>query len=130
MITLTAEMIEALATPKGGYNSKTLHRLGVAWPPVSGWKDRLIGTDISDQAYRDAQRASGNDTKLPKATPKKPPPRRAAAGVIIAWLKAHWAEVIDGAALCDRCPARSTAEPCKACPHWQVLVDSYRAGDI
>lgn len=41
---LTAAMVEALKTEKGGYSRAALARLGVSWPPPKGWKKRLIGS--------------------------------------------------------------------------------------
>ena len=37
-----ATFIESLMTANGGYTKDTLARLGVAWPPVRGWKEKLI----------------------------------------------------------------------------------------
>lgn len=34
--------IESLLTANGGYTKDTLARLGVSWPPVKGWKEKLI----------------------------------------------------------------------------------------
>lgn len=31
------EDLEALKTPKGGWNARTLKALGVPWPPKTGW---------------------------------------------------------------------------------------------
>ena len=30
----------------GGWSRKQLALLGVSWPPETGWKDRLVGTEI------------------------------------------------------------------------------------
>lgn len=57
MILLTAELIEALMTPKGGYNKAALDHLGVGWPPVTGWKARLIGSQIANAKYAAALKA-------------------------------------------------------------------------
>lgn len=35
-------IIEKAMTSKGGYTRKQLALWGVSWPPVSGWKDKLI----------------------------------------------------------------------------------------
>ena len=58
MRTLTEADVEALKSPAGGWNAATLAALGVSWPPVSGWKKRLIGTQISDKRYANAVRES------------------------------------------------------------------------
>lgn len=57
MITLTRELIESLRTPAGGFNRATIDALGTGWPLVSGWIDRAIGTEVSDRAWRSAQKA-------------------------------------------------------------------------
>lgn len=58
MHTVTRELLETLRTPAGGFTRATVQALGVAWPLVSGWMDRLEGTPISDKQLRDAERAS------------------------------------------------------------------------
>ena len=39
---VTKEEIEAAMTAKGGYTRATLAKWGVPYPPVQGWKERLI----------------------------------------------------------------------------------------
>lgn len=39
--------IESKATPKGGYTKEMLTKFGVAWPPVKGWKEKLIEDVLS-----------------------------------------------------------------------------------
>ena len=36
------EKIESMRTANGGFSKKDLASLGVAWPPVAGWKKKLI----------------------------------------------------------------------------------------
>jgi hypothetical protein len=38
----TATEIENARSPAGGFTAKALAELGVAWPPVSGWRTQLI----------------------------------------------------------------------------------------
>jgi hypothetical protein len=56
MIVLTAENIEMLRTPQGGFNKKTMEIIG-AWPLVEGWKDQMIGRRISDRNWQAAMKA-------------------------------------------------------------------------
>ncbi len=56
MITLTQELIEQLRTPAGGFNQGTMEILG-CWPLTSGWKDRLVGTRLSEKNWRKAMKA-------------------------------------------------------------------------
>jgi hypothetical protein len=43
---VTKEEIEAAMTAKGGYTRATLAKWGVPWPPVQGWKERLINGEL------------------------------------------------------------------------------------
>ena len=46
---ITESLINSYGTPAGaGYSWKrnTLKAFGVQWPPVKGWKDRIIGKEI------------------------------------------------------------------------------------
>lgn len=36
----------------GGWNRYQLEALGVTWPPTSGWKWGLVGTEIDDATAR------------------------------------------------------------------------------
>src|SRR5262245_38656430 len=40
---VTHEMIDYLKSGANGWTKKNLAWLGVPWPPISGWKDRIIG---------------------------------------------------------------------------------------
>lgn len=39
-------------TPRGQWNAKQLAVLGIQWPPTKGWKQRVIGMEISDEEAR------------------------------------------------------------------------------
>lgn len=39
------QKIARLRTGRGGWSKKALAELGVSWPPVKGWKSRLIAAD-------------------------------------------------------------------------------------
>jgi len=39
---VTTELIERLQTPAGGWTRAALAYLGVPWPPLKGWKARII----------------------------------------------------------------------------------------
>lgn len=46
----TEEEIEQYRTSAGGYRRKDLEKLGVNWPPMKGWKRRLMeGKDPNRQ---------------------------------------------------------------------------------
>ena len=50
-VVLTKALIEAGRTGNSGYRKKQLLALGVSYPPKSGWIERLIGTEVSDEQY-------------------------------------------------------------------------------
>jgi hypothetical protein len=50
-VVLTKALIEASRTGNSGYRKKQLLALGVGFPPKSGWIERLIGTEVSDEQY-------------------------------------------------------------------------------
>jgi len=38
---ITAELIKRMQSPRGGWNRDALAALGLAWPPLRGWRKRL-----------------------------------------------------------------------------------------
>jgi hypothetical protein len=48
----TKEEIERHLTPAGGYLRKDLEAMGVKWPPMKGWKRRLIEGKDPNQGRR------------------------------------------------------------------------------
>ena len=66
-IRLTKELIERCETANKGYTKATFEALGWRapptepwkWCPPSGWKQRMIGTEITEESYAEALRASG-----------------------------------------------------------------------
>jgi len=51
---LTRKPIKDLQTEAGGYNYATIDALGEETPPTSGWIERLIGKEISEDDYQEA----------------------------------------------------------------------------
>jgi len=49
---ITEEFIEKIASGRGGWNRPQLALLGVAWPPTKGWKQTLLGKEISEETAR------------------------------------------------------------------------------
>ena len=47
MMKVTEDLIKAGETAGGGWNRHQLELIGVAWPPVKGWKWRAQGRMIS-----------------------------------------------------------------------------------
>lgn len=50
-MTVTEKIIENGMSNHGGWNKEQLAILGVKWPPKKGWKQRLIGTEITELQY-------------------------------------------------------------------------------
>lgn len=50
---ITATLLDAGKSIRGGWNRKQMDILGVSWPPREGWQRSVIGKDISgDDAER------------------------------------------------------------------------------
>jgi hypothetical protein len=47
--TYTKEEIEKHLTPAGGYLRKDIEAMGVNWPPLKGWKHRLMSGEDPNQ---------------------------------------------------------------------------------
>ncbi len=58
MIVLTAELIESLKTPAGGWNRATMDAIAVPWPLRAGWIQSTIGRTVSDRDWAAAEKAS------------------------------------------------------------------------
>ena len=61
---ITLDTIEALKSGANGFKRRDLELLGVPWPPVKGWKWKVIGKPISPAL---ADRLAG---KVPASKPK------------------------------------------------------------
>jgi hypothetical protein len=46
---VTNEWIEEHKTTNGGWNKPQLEAIGIAWPPVKGWKLSVIGKQITER---------------------------------------------------------------------------------
>jgi hypothetical protein len=46
-VAITDQLIDAGESERGGWSKAQLTILGVAWPPQTGWKDRVRGRIIS-----------------------------------------------------------------------------------
>jgi len=47
LFTITEEFLDSIKSLGGGYGANLLAELGVSWPPEKGWKNKLIGTKIT-----------------------------------------------------------------------------------
>lgn len=50
MFKVTVDWLTENMTARGGYTHAQIALLGEPWPPMSGWKDRAAGREISDEA--------------------------------------------------------------------------------
>lgn len=50
MTIITRELIDRGRTESGGWTATQINLLGLTWPPAKGWKDRVIGKEISEEA--------------------------------------------------------------------------------
>lgn len=55
---ITEEWIVKNKTPDGGYNKKQFEILGIQYPPKKGWKDEIIGSELSEKKVKDFENAS------------------------------------------------------------------------
>ena len=65
---LSAEEIDAGRSAKGGFTKETLAGWGVSWPPLAGWRQRLIAGDPVQQPGVDGVSAtSSRPSSCPEA---------------------------------------------------------------
>jgi len=55
---ITEEWIINNKTPNGGYNRKQFEILGIQYPPKKGWKDEIIGIDLSEKKVKEFENVS------------------------------------------------------------------------
>jgi hypothetical protein len=48
-VKITEDFLAKIASQKGGWNSPQLALLGVDWPPKKGWKQNVLGLEISEE---------------------------------------------------------------------------------
>jgi len=48
MIKVTSRLIEQGKSAAGGWNARQLRYIKVRWPLTKGWKDRAVGTEITE----------------------------------------------------------------------------------
>ena len=49
---LTKDIIKQAVSPKGGFTKKQLALVGIPWPPVKGWKKKVIGKDFPEETIK------------------------------------------------------------------------------
>lgn len=61
---LSGDDLDKLRTPRGGYTRKTLEAIGIKWPPRKGWRKKLIGQEIDDEAWETAIHIAGAELEV------------------------------------------------------------------
>lgn len=65
-MTLTEELLTAGLSERGGYSRRQLDLLGVAWPPLRGWKKTVVGKDFPDAVVKEFLRLSDRPFDAPR----------------------------------------------------------------
>jgi len=52
-VILTASMIHAHCTERGGWTKAQLSAIGIDWPPIRGWIDKVAGSLITDEQWQE-----------------------------------------------------------------------------
>lgn len=69
---ITFDWLTKNCTRRGGYNRVQIEAVGLKWPPRHGWKNRIVGREITEQqqqlfeSFSDGgiRRITGKDFKL------------------------------------------------------------------
>ena len=61
LMIITMELLMAGATQRGSHKRRQIELLGEEWPPTRGWKQRIIGKVISDEAAEEFIRLGGGN---------------------------------------------------------------------
>lgn len=56
---ITEALLEKGKSSKGGWNKHQFKCLGIEWPPKTGWKDRIIGKEITIEKANEFIRKKG-----------------------------------------------------------------------
>ena len=65
-VKITTEIIELGQSNEGGWNQAQLQVVGVDWPPIKGWKDRLNGMEFTQAELDQFLALRGDAGKLEK----------------------------------------------------------------
>ena len=52
---LNYQLLMQYRTPKGAWTRVQIEALGIAWPPTTGWIDRVMGKELTDEQFRQFQ---------------------------------------------------------------------------
>ncbi|NDJ58759.1 GIY-YIG nuclease family protein [Enterobacteriaceae bacterium 4M9] len=68
---ITMELLTAGATERGSHKRRQVELLGEEWPPTRGWKQRVIGKVISDEAAKEFILLGGGNVATEKSEKNK-----------------------------------------------------------
>jgi len=68
-VVLTEERLREGASSRGGFSAKQLDLLGEPWPPLAGWKARVLGSTISRRKF--AKFVALSDIEMAKADARR-----------------------------------------------------------
>jgi len=74
-MTLTKQLIDACRRDNGTFTKATIQAIGLSWPMQKGWIHRLIGTEITEERYRQALEGRGILSAY-YTSPAEPAPKR------------------------------------------------------
>ena len=60
---LTYEILMECRTPRGAWRRVQLAAIGVDWPPVKGWVNRVVGMELTDEQFRQLASGKGDQGK-------------------------------------------------------------------
>jgi len=92
---LTRELIVECQTPAGSWNRHQLKLLGVPWPPVHGWIDRIIGKEISESDYDSVKRLASMPAKERRAADKSAKMTMKEIHEATGYIATRWSEPFD-----------------------------------
>jgi ribonuclease HI len=65
---ITNDWLVKNKTPNGGYNKKQFNILGISYPPKKGWKEQVVGMDLSEDKVNEFEQISNPNNGQNKNT--------------------------------------------------------------
>jgi hypothetical protein len=109
--TITNEWIAKNRSKRGGWSAKQLLAIGITWPPTHGWRSRVTGQKITQNAKAQFESFAG---------PERPPEPETATPT-------KFRELLKEATTTTTAPAKPNACSCQVLP-WEHCKHTPRAG--
>lgn len=71
---VTQEFLDKHKTKRGAYTKAQLELIGVSWPPKKGWKEKVIGRELTKQQEKEFIKAKNPKAVKPKVKKEKQAP--------------------------------------------------------